>query len=143
MKRIDTEIEIDAPPDTVWAALVDFPGHAAWNPFIREISGEAVVGARLTAVIAPPGGKPMTFRPTVTVADAPRELRWVGRVLMPGLFDGEHWFRIEPREGGSTLHHGEQFTGMLVPLVMREGMFKQTRFGFEVMNRALRNHLTG
>jgi hypothetical protein len=27
--------------------LTDFPSHAQWNPFIRDISGDAVMGARL------------------------------------------------------------------------------------------------
>jgi hypothetical protein len=60
-------------------------------------------------VFQPPGGKPMTFKPTVLAADPARELRWLGRVLMPRLFDGEHGFRLEPTVGGCRLHHGETF----------------------------------
>ncbi len=43
----------------------------------------------------------MTMRPTVLVAEPGRELRWLGRLLVPGLFDGEHRFTIEEREPGS------------------------------------------
>jgi len=37
----------------------------------------------------------MTFRPTILKAEPERELRWLGRLLLPGLFDGEHVFEIE------------------------------------------------
>jgi hypothetical protein len=36
----------------------------------------------------------MTFRPTVLNAETNRELRWLGHLLAPGLFDGEHSFTI-------------------------------------------------
>jgi hypothetical protein len=40
----------------------------------------------------------MTFRPTVTAADSPWELRWPGKlIIIAGVFDGEHAFRIEDR----------------------------------------------
>jgi hypothetical protein len=59
----------------------------------------------------------MTFRPRVTVAEPGRELRWRGRLLMPYLFDGEHYFILDPAPGGTRLRHGERFAGILVPLV--------------------------
>ena len=39
----------------------------------------------------------MTFKPTVLAVHPERELRWLGRFILPGLFDGEHSFRIESR----------------------------------------------
>lgn len=44
----------------------------------------------------------MTFRPTVLVAEPDRELRWRGRLLVPGLLDGEHAFVVEPRGDGGV-----------------------------------------
>ena len=38
----------------------------------------------------------MTFKPRVLNAEPERELRWLGHLLVPGLFDGEHSFTIEP-----------------------------------------------
>jgi hypothetical protein len=78
----------------------------------------------------------MTFKPTVLAAEPDHELRWLGRFLIPGLFDGEHALHIEPLGESSTRFvHQERFTGLLV------GAFKstldKTEIGFERMNSAL------
>jgi uncharacterized protein YndB with AHSA1/START domain len=54
-RRIETGIEIDAPPSRVWKLLTDFARMPAWNPFIKSISGNLTQGARLSVYIAPPG----------------------------------------------------------------------------------------
>ena len=78
----------------------------------------------------------MTFKPTVRAVEVHRELRWLGRLLLPGLFDGEHSLRIEPRDGGrSRFVQSERFTGLLVGLV--RGALTKTEAGFEEMNAAL------
>jgi len=45
------------------------------------------------------------------------ELRWRGGI--PGLFEGEHYFRVAATEGGTALDHGERFTGVLGARVAR------------------------
>jgi hypothetical protein len=71
------------------------------------------------------------------VAEPRRELRWLGRLFVPGIFDGEHIFRIEPLEHGrSRFVQAERFSGVLVPLLRKT--LEQTRHGFEAMNEALR-----
>ena len=98
MKELHAEIEIDAPAERVWGLLTDFASYPQWNPFIRQISGKPTRGERLQARIEPPGGQGMTFKPKVLKAEANRELRWLGHLLVPGLFDGEHSFTIQPLE---------------------------------------------
>ena len=58
---------------------------------------------------------------------------------MPGLFDGEHVFTIEPL-GENRVHlvQREIFKGLLVPLLAPMGVFRSTLRGFEEMNRALK-----
>lgn len=120
----------------MWDVLVDFPRYPEWNPFIVANAGEAVPGARLEVRLQPPGGRALTFRPRVVVATPAHELRWLGRILVPGLFDGEHSFVIEPRgPDRCRLVHGETFRGVLVPRLKR-GLVA-TAEGFEQMNRAL------
>ncbi len=68
------------------------------------------------------------------------ELRWKGRLLLPGIFDAEHSFRLTALESGRTLFsHEETFTGFLVPLAFRGALKRGTERGFEAMNRALKH----
>lgn len=138
MKEIHTEIEIDASAEKVWRVLTDFAAYPQWNPFVRRVEGEVSVGTRLHVFIHPSGGKEMSFRPTVLVAESNRELRWLGRLWLPGIFDGEHSFVIEPlSEGRVRFIQRERFNGLLVPLVSKM-LDRDTRRGFEEMNRALK-----
>src|SRR5438876_10954424 len=96
MLELRTEIEIDAPPERVWAVLIDFEKFPDWNPFIRRIHGNALVGSRLDVLLEAAGTRPMRFRPTVTVVVAHRELRWLARFILPGSCAVEFIFHIEP-----------------------------------------------
>ena len=118
--------------------LTDFAAYPEWNPFVRRGEGEVRVGARLHVYIQPSGGKGMSFRPTVLVADPNRELRWLGHLWVPGLFDGEHSFSIEPlSEGRVRFIQRERFGGLLLPFLSKT-LDGDTRRGFEEMNRALK-----
>ena len=138
MKELLSEIEIGAPAERVWRLLTDFPTYPQWNPFIRRIRGEPTPGERLEVRIEPPGGRGMTFRPTVLNAEPNRELRWLGHLLVPGLFDGEHSLTIQPLEENRVRFvQREAFRGLLVPLIGRS-LDNNTQQGFEEMNRALK-----
>ncbi|MFV8835730.1 SRPBCC domain-containing protein [Aquisalimonas sp.] len=138
-REIVTEIHIQAAPEAVWEVLLDFPAYPQWNPFITRISGAAETSARLAVTIEPPGKRAMVFRPEVLRALPAQELSWLGRIGMPGLFDGEHRFLLEQDDehGGTRLIQRETFSGILLPLLWWS-MAKPTRAGFEAMNRALK-----
>jgi hypothetical protein len=137
MRELRREIEIDAPPERVWAVVTDFAAYPEWNPFIRRISGDLRQGARLEVRIEPPGARATTFKPTVQALEVNRELRWLGRLLVRGIVDGEHTLRIDPLEGGrSRFIQSERFSGILVGLL--QGMLAKTEAGFEGMNAALK-----
>lgn len=142
MREIRTEIEIDAEAAEVWATLTDFGSYSEWNPFIVEAQGVPAVGARLTMRIRPPGGSTVKVRPRVLRADNARELRWLGHLGVPGIFDGEHYFVLEKRDGGRThFVQGERFSGVSVPLFGR--ILRKTEQGFEMFNRALKERCEG
>ncbi len=135
---IEVSTEIAAPAKQVWQLLADFARYPDWNPFVREVSGEMVPGRTIAVRLALGSGKPMLIKPTLLRFDAPRELRWRGKVLIDGLFDGEHRFVVEPIDAHrSRLIHGEQFSGVLIPL-FRMLAGKQTERAFEAMNLALK-----
>src|SRR5213078_1831817 len=59
-------------------------------------SGKLVcTGARLDVLLGDHGTRPMRFRPKVLKVVPNRELRWLGRLALPRLFDGEHIFELE------------------------------------------------
>jgi len=136
--ELHTEIEINAPAETVWDILTDLNDYPNWNPFITESSGDVAVGAKLVNRLQPPGGKAMTFKPVVTVVEPAQTFEWLGRLGVPGLFDGRHRFTLVATPSGDTrVVHTEQFRGVLVRL-MRKSLDKQTHAGFEAMNAALK-----
>ena len=80
----------------------------------------------------------MTFRPRVLVVNLECELRWLGHLFLPGLFDGDHRFAIEPVEGNRVrFTQEERFTGVLVPLFARS-LEQHTLAGFQAMNQELK-----
>ncbi|HMQ05408.1 MAG TPA: SRPBCC domain-containing protein [Pyrinomonadaceae bacterium] len=142
-KQLETEIEINAPAERVWKVLTDFHAHPIWNPFIKELRGKPVEGEKLRVFIQPPGGKGMVFKPTVLKAEENRELRWLGKLFVSGLFDGEHYFLIEPLdENRVRFVHGENFSGLLVRLFAK-GLDTGTLAGFREMNEALKSRAEG
>lgn len=138
MTRLDTSIEIEAPAKQIWAVLTDFSSYPEWNPFVRSVEGELETGRRLHVRLEPPGLRGMTLRPKLVAVDPPRAFRWHGHLGVPGLFDGEHGFEIEPLASGRVrFRQSEEFRGVLVPLLWRM-LETKTRRGFEAMNAALK-----
>ena len=136
--HIETDIEIDAPPATAWAVLIDLERYADWNPFVVSSQGTPAVGERLTNRLQHPGGKAMTFRPTVTEVKTERVFEWLGRLGLPGIFDGRHRFEIEATPTGSRFIQSEAFKGVLVRF-MKKSLDTKTVKGFEAMNVALKD----
>jgi len=89
-------IDINASPQAVWDVLTDFAVYGDWNPFMDRIEGTPEVGAKLVVHMTPPEGRAMTFKPTVLAATPGRELHWLGKLVVDGLFDGEHTFVLTP-----------------------------------------------
>ena len=80
----------------------------------------------------------MSFRPTVLTAEPNRGFRWLGHLWVPGLFDGEHSFTVEPLgEDLVRFIQAERFSGLLLPMLTKM-LDRDIRPGFEEMNRALK-----
>jgi len=112
--------------------LPDFAAYPDWNPFITQASGDWAEGNTVSVTA---GG--MSFKPKVLTFAAGQELRWKGKLLFNGIFDGEHYFILTSNGDGTTkLEHGENFSGLLVPAFRRK-LETDTKTGFEDMNKAL------
>jgi hypothetical protein len=136
-KQLSSEILINSSAQRVWKLITDFDDFPSWNPFIRRATGEIKTGARLEVFIQPSGTKGVTFHPKVLKVDPNHELRWLGRLYLPWLFDGEHALIIEPStENSIKFIQREKFTGLLVPFT--RSLLRDTQRGFEEMNRELK-----
>lgn len=138
MKKLDSEIEINASAERVWQLLTDFAKFPQWNPFIHRANGEATIGARLKVMTQPSGAQRSTTRPTVLKAEPNRELRWGQQFLVRGLLDVEHIFTIKSIGANRVrFTQREIFTGLLVPFRTRHHS-ADIRRGFREMNQALK-----
>lgn len=136
MKKIRTEILIPAAVDQVWEVLLNTSEYPTWNPFIRKFEGDIEKNKKVKISINPPGGSRMNFSPTIIKKENNRELRWLGKLGISGLFDGEHYFILEEVSPAETrLIHGENFSGLLVPFIGLE----KTEEGFKLMNEAIKS----
>lgn len=137
-KEIKTEILINSNPEVVWNILMDFNRYPEWNPFIKFISGQPIKGSKIEAKLEPPDSKGMKINPVILEVDNKKKFRWLGHLIVPGLFDGEHIFEIiDNKNGSTTFIHREIFKGILIPL-LKKLLDDNTRRGFELMNQQLK-----
>jgi S-(hydroxymethyl)glutathione synthase len=112
MRILETEITIDAPPQTVWSILDDLLHYSEWNPLVPELRGLTVVDQTLTGRMLLPNTPEIPLAPLLTRIVAARELRWI--TIVPGDqgFSAEHYFILTPTaDGGTHLTHNEVFDG--------------------------------
>ena len=132
--EIVTSININATPEKIWKTLLDFDAYSQWNPFISSISGVAEIGNTIEVELGS-----MKFKPIVLESTPNTELKWIGKLLFKGLFDGEHRFFLKDNKDGSTTFiHSEKFKGVLIPLFSKK-INTEIKNGFINMNKALKN----
>jgi hypothetical protein len=126
-----------AAPD-VWRWFTDFESFPRWNPFIRKAEGALSVGSTLDIRLRL-GARIISFRPEVTLLEPVREVRWKTHVLMPGLFDVDRRFKLDPASPQQTRFIQEETnSGLLVPLAyLFANLEQELRAGFRDFSEAL------
>lgn len=139
--QIRTEVQISASASSVWEVLADFSRYPDWNPFILRVRGIVQEGARVKYRFEFPPGVRIWATAEVLRFQQQKELRWTAHFLTPALFNGEHYFAIERVSGNSvTFHHGEIFTGLLVPLALLPLRIYGPR-AYQSLNNALKERV--
>ncbi len=109
---------IAAPPDRVWALLVDLSSWRSWNPTVVSVEGQVVPdgSVRLVATVDPK----RTFTLRVTEVVPSRRLVWSSGMPL-GLFRGTRTYSLVPVDGGAGTGFAmaEAYTGPLAGLVGR------------------------
>ncbi|MDK2064799.1 SRPBCC domain-containing protein [Aliarcobacter butzleri] len=137
--EIETSIKINSKADKIWQELINFEEYKNWNPSIIDISGELGKNKTLKIVVKI-DEKTMVFKPIVLECEENKELRWLGKLLFNGIFDGEHYFLIKENiDGTCTFIQGEKFSGILIPFFGK--MILKTKKGFEAMNQELKKRV--
>jgi hypothetical protein len=137
MKEICSKIIINASPIVVWNIITDFENFGKWNPFIKKISGVPKEGNTIQIFIKPPNSNGMRFEPKILKYEPEKEIRWLGKLWIPKIFDGEHSLTIKKVDENKILFiQKEQFKGLLIPLFTN--MLEDTKSGFIMMNEKLK-----
>lgn len=110
-------VDIQAPPDRVWAVMRDIERWPEWTPTVTSIrplgTGPLAVGSR--ALIRQPKLPPARWQVT-DLDEGKRSFTWVNRG--PGIrVTARHW--VEAHGAGSRATLSLQLSGLLGPLVAR------------------------
>lgn len=135
---LETSVIVDAPLARVWETLCGFDRYQDWNPFMVAIDGKCRRGARLLVQVAPPGQALLTFRPKITHVRKRREMRWSSAVLAPGLFGGEHRFRLDPVDKLQCRLIQENLVSGVLLEMFAPALLASARRGMDTMNAALK-----
>lgn len=108
--RSKRSIEIAAPPETVWDVLTRFDDWPQWNPQVKSMSFDGPLA---------PGSEfrwkagPGTIVSTLEQVEPPRFVKWRGRTMS---IRAIHEWRLEPRDGGTSVETEETYAGLLARL---------------------------
>jgi hypothetical protein len=122
MSQLKTQIDIDAPAAIVWSILADFAAYGHWNPLIRGVMGRASEGRRIEITATSAAGRKENAKPLIVRLRENREMQWVERWRLPGMFASERRFRIELRSSGVRFHYSETRSGMMALLTSSVGL---------------------
>ncbi|MTI33581.1 SRPBCC domain-containing protein [Xanthovirga aplysinae] len=138
MKKLRSDIVINATPNQIWQMLLKQEDYPLWNPFIKKISGSLEVGENIEITLQTDSKCSIEFKPKILIMEENKEFRWLGHLFIKGLFDGEHYFQLIPIGPNQTrLIHGENFSGILANILLKI-IGRGTLKGFKAMNSALK-----
>ena len=116
MKHYEAATTIQAPPEAVWAVLVDGPGWQRWDSGAR-IEGQIAPGEKVRLTAEASGDRVFVLR--VTRFDPPTELTFTGGMPL-WLFRGVRTYRLEPDgAAGTQVAMREEYSGPMLPLIWR------------------------
>lgn len=115
MVETRTTIELQAPPERVWAVLTDFGGYERWHPLLR-VSGVATLGGpiRYSRRMSLQSARWITADADIVELEAPTRLAW--RIGSGRLFATDESFEVEATADGARLTHVMKNSGVLAAL---------------------------
>ena len=112
--KIETAIDIQAPPATVWAHLSDLESYPDWNPFTVRVKGTLAMGEALNLKVEL-GGKTFWRTHVVSRLSPEEALCWTIQSDQEWFIRGERCQFLEAIEGGCRYRNIESVHGMIAP----------------------------
>ena len=106
-----SELELAAPPETVWDVLTAIERWPSWNPDVKSMSMQGPVAEG--SVFRWKAG-PGTITSTIQRVEPPRSIAWTGRTL--GI-SAIHVYRLEPADGKTLVRTEESYEGLVARLL--------------------------
>ena len=105
------QLQIAAPPETLWAVISDVAAWPSWNPAMKAVSIE---GPLVPGTVFRWKSGSASLVSTLKVVDAPGEIGWTG--VSMGI-KAAHVFRFEAKDGGTSARSEESWRGMIASLL--------------------------
>lgn len=139
MQTIESAIEIQAPPERVWAVITDIEKWQDWSPTINASQGEAAVDSTVTITMIgkEPGKDGPKYSPKIIKMDEPNYFHWRAHMMAGFIFTNDKIFELEKTESGTKLTHIETFKGIMAAM-MKGQMEKGVPPMLSAMNDALK-----
>ena len=117
MRSFEAATRIDAPPDQVWAVLIDVGQWRDWDSGVDRVEGRVALGERVTIYATMIRSRP--FSVTVTEIRPREAMRWRGGLPF-GLAVIERTYHLDAQDdGGTVLTVREDHSGLLAGLLGR------------------------
>jgi hypothetical protein len=139
--EIRAEIMLNARMEDVWQAIIAMDQYHRWNTQLAYLGGEVALGSQVKLKLSVAGADPYEFTPTINHWQPQQTFGWIARTGLPYVFDGEHYFELQEKQGQVWLINREVYSGILTPVIRRQPMMKNAPAGFEQMNEELKQYL--
>ena len=116
MLSYESQSQIAAAPDAVWAVLIDAAAWPNWDSGVDGVEGTIAPGAKITIRSKAAPGR--AFPVKVTTFDAPRRLVFTGGMPF-GLFRGVRTYTLTPSASGTLFHMREEYTGAMLGMISK------------------------
>lgn len=130
------ECRLAAPPERVWAVLVDLGAYPRWNPFTLQVRSSLAVGDPVDMVVWMRGRGTVRQREWLEVCEAPSRLVWALRIPVPWLLWARREQRLLPDGEGTRYVTVDEIGGLLGPVVHLL-LGRSIAWGFTAMAAAL------
>jgi hypothetical protein len=107
-------INIQAPPDRIWALLTTAEAFPRWNSTVKSIEGKIALGEKIKLVAT--NAPERVFNLAVSEFDPGRRMVW--RDGAAPMFSGVRTYSLTPKGDGSTdFAMAEVFSGLMLPMI--------------------------